>query len=131
MAVKIKVHAKGLLDYVKAGKGAMQQVRKAMSRVLNVGRKEARQRISQDFGVRTGFLRRQARRMQTKVTVSKTEIKGEVKPIPRLMNIFEHGATLAKGRGTLRPRPVVAPGQQAMDHAASREFNQVLAEVGK
>ena len=129
--IKVKVHAAGLLIYAKAGKEAVQKVRKAMYRVLNAGRTEARRRISADFGVRTGFLRRQARKMQTKTTIRASEIKGEVKPIPRLMNIFEGGATLAHGRGTLRPRPVVAPGRVSMETAAVQEFNRILSEVGK
>jgi hypothetical protein len=69
--------------------------------------------------------------MQTKVSVRAAEIKGQVTPIPRLMNIFEGGATLAHGRGILRPRPVVGPGQRAMDAVASKELEQVLREVGK
>jgi hypothetical protein len=102
-----------------------------MRRVLNVGRTTARRRIASEFQSRTGFLRRQSRKMQTKVTVRAEEIKGNVTPIPRLMNIFEGGATLAKGRGILRPRPVVAPGNAAMDAIATKELSQVLAEVGK
>lgn len=131
MAVKLKVHAAGLLDYAKEGRAAVKRIRVAMRRILNVGRKEARQRITAEFQVRTGFLRRQARRMQTKVTIRAAEIRGQVTPIPRLMNIFESGATLAHGRGMLRPRPVVAPGQQAMEAVAHKEFNQVLHEVGQ
>lgn len=131
MAIRMRTYGVGLLNYAKAGKEAVVKVRKAMRRVLNVGRKEARQRISSEFGVRTGFLRRQARKMQTKVTVRAAEIKGQVTPLPRLLNIFEGGATLAQGRGLLRPRPVVGPGQQAMETVARDEFNQVLAEVGK
>jgi hypothetical protein len=131
MAVHVKVVAPGLLNYAQAGKDAVQKVRKGMSKVNNAGRTEARRRISADFGVRTGFLRRQARKMQTKVTIKSSEIKGEVKPIPRLMNIFEGGATLAHGRGMLRPRPVVAPGRVSMEAAAVKEFTQILGEVGK
>lgn len=131
MAVRIKLHGEGLLNYAKEGKAALVKIRKAMRRVLNVGRKEARQQIASEFAVRTGFLRRQARKMQTKVSVKGYEIKGQVTPLPRLLNIFESGATLAHGRGMLRPRPVVAPGQRAMDAVARDEFNQVLAEVGK
>ncbi len=131
MAIQVKVHAAGLLDYAKEGKAAVQRIRKAMSVVLNAGRTEARRRISSDFGVRTGFLRRKSRSMQTKVTIKNAEIKGQVTPLPRLLNIFEGGATLARGRGHLRPRPVVAPGQKAMDAVAFQEFNKVLQEVGK
>jgi len=127
MAVRIKVHAAGLLNYAKEGKAALVRIRKTMRRVLNVGRKAARQKIASEFAVRTGFLRRQARKMQTKGY----EIRGQVTPLPRLLNIFEGGATLAHGRGILRPRPVVGPGQQAMDAVAHDEFDKVLAEVGQ
>lgn len=131
MAVHLKLHGVGLLNYAKEGREAIGKIRKAMRRVLNVGRKVARQSIASEFGVRTGFLRRQARKMQTKVSVKAAEIKGQVTPIPRLMNIFESGATLAHGRGLLRPRPVVAPGQRAMDAVAGKELQQVLNEVGR
>lgn len=131
MRVRAKIHAPGLLNYAKAGKEAVKQIRKVMRKVLNVGRTEARRRIAAEFTPRTGFLRRQARKMQTKVTVRAAEIKGQVKPIPRLMNIFEGGATLAHGRGILRPRPVVGPGQQAMEAVAGKELEQILREVGR
>lgn len=131
MAVKIKVQASGLLDYAKEGREAVTKIKKSMRRITNAGRTEARRRIAAEFTPRTGFLRRQSRKMQTKVSVNAAEIKGRVLPIPRLMNIFERGATLAHGRGILRPRPVVAPAQQAMDMLASTALNQILAEVGK
>ena len=131
MAVSVKVHAAGLLNYAKAGREAVQKIRKAMRQVLNVGRTTARQRIASQFVSRTGFLRRQSRKMQTKVTVKSDIIKGNVTPIPRLMNIFEGGATLAQGRGFLRARPVVGPGQQSMDAVAQKILGQVLNEVGK
>lgn len=131
MAVQVKIHAAGLLDYAKAGKEAVQKIRKAMRRVLNVGRTASRQRIASEFKVHTGLLRRKARSMQTKVSVTAGEIKGRVMPLPRLLNIFEFGATLTHGRGFLRPRPVVAPGQRAMDAVASKEFEKVLQEVGR
>ena len=129
--VQIKVNGAGLLDYAKAGKEAVQEIRKAMSLVLNVGRKEARQRISSDFGMRTGSLRRQARKIQTKASIKAAEIKGQITPLPRLLNIFEHGATLAHGRGILRPRPVVAPAGNAMESIAEGEFDKVLRKVGQ
>ena len=130
MAIKVTVHAAGLLDYAKAGKEAVRKIRRAMRVVLNVGRTEARRRISADFDVRTGLLRRKARSMQTKVTVKSAEISGKVTPLPRLLNIFESGATLSHGRGLLRPRPVVAPAQDKINEAAHTALNQVLAEVG-
>lgn len=158
MGVQMKVHAAGLLDYAKAGKEAVKRIKVAMRRVLNVGRKEARQRIASEFNSRSGFLRRQSRKMQTKVIVKSYEIKGKVTPIPRLMNIFENGATvpfrnnlpkkgtairfLSEGepvfyRATqingfhLRPRPVVAPARRAMEAVAHKEFDQILREVGQ
>lgn len=131
MSVGMKVVRSGLLDYAKEGKEAIKRIRVAVRRVVNVGRKEARQRISADFGVRTGFLRRQARKLQTSVSIKGYEIKGKVTPIPRLMNIFEGGATLAFGRGILHPRQVVTPAQKAMDAVAFKELDQVLQEAGK
>lgn len=129
--VTVKVNGAGLLDYAKAGREAVKEVKKAVGRVLNAGRKEARQRISADFGVRTGFLRRQARRMQTKTTVTQAEVKGRVTPLPRLLNIFEHGAQLSNGRGYLRPRPVIAPARTVMEKQAPEEFERILRQVGK
>ena len=131
MAVIIlKVNGAGLLNYAKEGKEAIKRIRVAMRRVLNVGRKEARQQIAGQFVRRTGFLARQARKIQTKVTVKAAEVKGQVTPLPRLMNIFERGATLAKGRGFLRPRPVVGPAGKSMEAIAEQEFAKVLSEVG-
>lgn len=131
MAFQVKVNGTGLLNYAKAGREAVVEVKKAMRRVLNAGRNEARRQISSQFRVRTGYLRRQARKMQTKVSVKAAEIKGQVSPIPRLMNIFEGGATLANGRGHLAPRPVVAPASRTMEGIAVPEFDKVLRGVGK
>lgn len=131
MAFQVKVNGAGLLNYAKAGREAVAEVKKAMRRVLNAGRTEARRQISAQFRVRTGFLRRQSRKMQTKVSVKAAEIKGQVSPIPRLMNIFEGGATLAYGRGHLAPRPVVAPASRTMEGMAEAEFDKVLRGVGK
>jgi hypothetical protein len=129
--VKINVRPFGLVNYTEAGKDAVKKIRKAMFVVLNAGRKEARQRITADFTVRTGVLRRDARKMQNRVTIKASQVIGRVKPLPRLMNIFEHGATLARGRGILRPRPVIAPGEAAMERIAHKELDQILNEVGK
>jgi hypothetical protein len=131
MAISTKVHAVGLLNYAKEGKGAVTTIKKKMRTISNAGRTEARRRIAAEFVPRTGFLRRQSRKMQTKVSVKSAEISGRVVPIPRLMNIFEHGATLTKGRGVLRARPVVGPAQETMNSVATRELTQVLQEVGK
>lgn len=131
MAVSVKVHAVGLLNYAKEGKGAIQKIRKSLGTVLNYGRTVARQNIASKFRVRTGRLKKQARNMRTIVTVNGGEIRGQVKPLPNLLNIFEHGATLTHGRGMLAPRPVVFPAQRAMDGAAKKALGEVLDGVGK
>lgn len=131
MAVTTKIHAIGLLNYAKEGKDAVQGIRKAMGQVLNHGRTVARQAIASKFVKRTGTLAKQARGMRTSVIVNGGEIKGQVRPLPNLLNIFEHGATLAHGRGALAPRPVVFPAQRAMDGAANKALTEVLARVGK
>ena len=128
--VTVKPNVRGLLNYAKAGKQAVGEIKKAVRTVLNLGRKTARQQISSQFGTRTGFLRRQSRKMQTSVTVKSYEISGRVSPIPRLMNIYERGATLARGRGYLHPRPVVGPAAQAMEPAAVRVLTAVINKVG-
>lgn len=130
-SVKVTVDRSGLLNYAKAGRDAVREVKKVVRQVLNMGRKEARQRISGDFGTRSGFLRRQSRRMQTGVTVTQAEVKGRVSPIPRLMNIYEHGATLSYGRGHLRPRPVVQPAADVMARQAPEAFERIVKEIGK
>ena len=129
--VMIKVNGTGLLDYAKAGREAVRDVKKVVRQVLNVGRKEARQQISSQFTRRTGYLNRQSRRMQTKAVVTQAEVKGRVSPIPRLMNIFEHGATLSNGRGTLRPRPVITPAGEVMERDAHKMFEQLVRGIGK
>ncbi len=131
MAISTKVHAVGLLNYAKEGREAVTKIKKAMRTIANAGRTEARRRIASEFRTRTGFLRRQSRKMQTQVSVKSAEISGRVVPIPRLMNIFESGATLAHGRGMLRARPVVGPAQTAMNSLAAKELVHVLGEVGK
>lgn len=129
--VSIRLNVKGLLDYAKAGKEAVTKIKKALRTTLNAGRTKARQEISSEFTVRTGFLRRQSRKMQANVSVRAAEIKGRVAPLPRLLNIFERGATLANGRGFLKPRPVIGPASVTMEQRAHKELNDVLAEVGK
>lgn len=131
MAVAVRMNRSGLLNYAQSGKEALRAVRKAMYRVMNAGRRVARQKIRSEFQTRTGFLRRQAGKMRPKVNVRSYEIKGEVKPIPRLMNIFEGGATLAQGRGFLRARPVVGPGQEAINKTAQDELGKVMAGIGR
>jgi hypothetical protein len=128
--ISITVNGAGLLDYAKAGKEAVQNIKKAMRVVLNVGRTEARHRIADQFTIRTGLLHRQAGQIQTSVTVTAAVVLGKVKPLPRLLNIFEHGATLAHGRGFLHPRPVIAPAAQAMEDVAEGIFDDVLHKVG-
>lgn len=129
--VQIKVIARGLLNYAREGREAVRAIRKASFKALNAGRRIARQQIRGQFQVRTGFLRRQAGKMRSKVTIRDYEITGQVTPIPRLMNIFEHGTTLAQGRGFLRPRPVVRPGQEAIDKTGREEFDKIMASIGK
>lgn len=128
--VELRVDGSGLLNYAAAGRKAVGEVRKTVRQLLNLGRKEARQKIGAEFTPRTGFLRRQARRMQTKATVSRSEVRGRVSPLPRLLNIFEGGATLAYGRGRLRPRPVVGPAQEVMVREARTVFDRLLKQVG-
>lgn len=130
-SVTVKVDNSGLLNYAKAGREAVRDVKKVVRQVLNMGRKEARQRVSSEFDTRTGYLRRQARRMQTAVKVTQAEVKGRVSPLPRLMNIFEHGATLANGRGYLRPRPVVQPAADVMERQAPEAFERIVKGIGK
>lgn len=129
--IRLRVNGAGLLDYAKAGKEAFKRVKKAMSKVLNAGRTSARREIASQFQVRTGRLKAAARKMQTRVTIKASEVKGQISPLPLLLNIFEHGATLSHGRGFLRPRPVIAPASTKMEEMADKEFNTVLAEVGK
>lgn len=129
--IQVKAIARGLLDYAKEGREAARAIRKAMYRALNAGRRVARQRISGEFHARTGFLRRAAGRMRPEVGVRDYEIGGKVTPIPRLMNIFEHGATLAQGRGFLHERPVVGPGQEAIDKAGREELDKIMAGIGR
>lgn len=130
--VKTKLVAPGLLNYVNLGKVAVKDCKKAVRKALEFGRKEARRQISANFVSRTGILKRKASSMRTKdVSVKSYEITGRVHPLPRLLNIFEYGATLAHGRGTLRPRPVVQPAQAAMDRGAFKEFDEVMHGIGK
>jgi hypothetical protein len=129
--IEIKLIAHGLLDYAKEGREAVRAIRKAMYKALNAGRRIARQQIRSQFQVRTGFLRRQAGKMRPKVTIRDYEISGKVTPIPRLMSIFEGGATLAHGRGFLHPRPVVGPGQSAIDQTGQDELQKIMAGIGR
>ena len=132
MAVAIKMHAVGLLNYAKAGKTAVQRIKVAMRTVTNTGRTAARRTIAASFGTVSGGLKRQARAMQTKVDVNTGQIKGRVTPLPNLLNIFEHGASRTNpNRGIIRPRPVVGPAQSRMNIAAEQELKKVLEQVGK
>ena len=129
--VKIVLKGFNLIQYAKQGREAVKGVRRAISRALNAGRTTARQKIASEFDTRTGFLRKRARAMRTRVTVSRSEVSGKVGPVPRLMNIFEGGAVLAHGRGILRPRPVVGPAGEQMQSKAEQEIQAVLAQVGR
>ncbi len=145
--IRTKFRAVGLLNYAKQGKEALKAIKRALYKSLNAGRRVARQQISSQFQVRSGGLKRQAGRMRPQLGIFKQlrarrggpskgsttpyEIGGRVTPIPKLMNIFEGGATLARGRGFLRPRPVVGPGQEAIDQAATREFQKIMHGIGR
>lgn len=132
MAVTMKLHAVGLLNYAKESKTAVQQIKVAMRRVANTGRTAARQKIAASFRKRTGTLQQQSRRMQAKVDVKAGEIKGRVTPLPNLLSIFEHGASRSNpNRGVIRPRPVVGPAQSRMNISAEQELKKVLEGVGK
>jgi hypothetical protein len=129
--VGLRVDRSSLLDYVRAGRAAVKTIRASVRRIINAGRREARQRIAAEFTPRTGFLRRQSRRMQTKVDVKSYEIKGRVTPIPRIMNIFEGGARLSNGRGFLRARPVVAPARRVLEKQAPEAIQKILADLAR
>lgn len=132
MAVTIKLHAAGLLNYAKAGRLAVQRIKVAMRKIANVGRTAARQKIASSFRERTSTLKKQARAMQTKVDANTGQIKGRVTPLPNLLNIFERGATRSNpNRGIIRPRPVVGPAQSRMNISAEQELKKVLDQVGK
>lgn len=128
--ITINVDGKGLLDYAKAGREAVNAVKKGVRLVMNAGRKEARQKIAGQFARRTGVLMRQSRRMQTPVSVNQAEIRGRILPIPRLMNIFERGAHLRNG-GYLSPRPVITPAASLMEKQAPAEFHKIMSGIGK
>lgn len=158
--VRINVNISGLLNYSKTGLDALKEVRRETRKALNVGRTKVRQLINSQFQTRTGVLKRQARRMQTKATVQQAEIFGRVSPIPNLMNIFDHGAqvparVLAPKRAkalrfvlpsqsapvfamsanlgpfSLRPRPVIQPAANVMGKDALERFRSLLRRVGK
>jgi hypothetical protein len=130
-SVTVRINAEGLLNYSKSGLEAFKEVKKTTGKIMNAARKEVRQRISSEFQRRTGFLNRQARRVRTKNFVGQAEIYGRVSPIPRLMNIFEYGATLSSGRGYLRPRPVVRPAGDVMERQAPEAFERIVRQIGK
>lgn len=127
--ISVRVRQSALSDFLALGPRAIRRIRQAMSRIGNVGRREARSRISAQFRVRTGGLRRAARRMKIVTTVRRSEISARVSPLPRLLNIYEGGAVLAHGRGILAPRPVVGPAQIEMQRAAQTEIEQALRDL--
>ena len=157
--IQIKVNGAGLLNYAQAGRDAGLAIQQAMRRVLNVGRTAVRRQIAAQFTRRTGFLARQSRKMQTKVSVKASEIKGQITPLPRLLNIFEHGAQVPArtnapknghvirfvippqapifatgsriGAFRLAPRPIIAPASRSMEAMAKGEFGKVLQGMGK
>lgn len=129
MAIRIRATAPGLVNFVNAGRIATDEVKKTMRAVLNVGRTTLRQEIAAQFRVRTGRLRADARKTQTRVSIKRSEIKGQITPLPRLLNVFEGGAVLAYGRGILEPRPVIRPASKAMEAMANQEFTAMLGRV--
>lgn len=158
--VRVRVNTHGLLDYAKAGRATLTDVRKAVEHVLSIGRTEARRRITSQFRVRTGRLQGEsARGMKSKVNTQGHGFLGRVAPLPHLMNIFEQGATLpsrtivARSGGVLamptasgevyfgtranipsvklRPRPVILPASQAMEQQGSEWFERVMRRVGR
>lgn len=158
--IRVRVNTHGLLDYAKAGREAVQEVRKAVEHVLSIGRTEARNRITSQFRVRTGRLQMEsARGMKSKINVDGHGFLGRIAPLPHLMNIFEGGATLPArtivprdGRVLsmptaggevyfgmsadipsvrLRPRPVILPASQAMEQKGSAWFERVMRRVGR
>lgn len=157
--VRIRVNTHGLLDYAKAGREAVRDVRRAVEHVLLIGRTEARTKITSQFRVRTGRLQMEsARGMKFKINTDGHAVLGRIAPLPHLMNIFERGATLpartigprsaevlsmptASGAvyfGTsadipstrLRPRPVILPASQAMEQKGSDIFERLMRRVG-
>jgi hypothetical protein len=130
-SVHIKLNMRGVLNYANLGRESKREVTKAIRASLNVGRTQARREIASQFVRRTGALNRQARRMQTKTSVTSDTVAGKVTPLPRLLNIFERGATLARGRGILRPRPVVAPASKDMTADAIVRLGNVIHGIGK
>jgi hypothetical protein len=132
MAISIKMRAVGLVNYAQAGTKTAQRIKQVMRKVANAGRTAARRTIASSFISRSGGLKKQSGRMQTKVDVNTGRIAGRVTPLPNLLNIFERGATRRNpNRGIIRPRPVVGPAQLVMNQAGAKEIEQVLREVGK
>lgn len=158
--IRVRVNTHGLLDYAKAGRAAVQDVRRAVEYTLSVGRTEARTQIRAQFRARTGrLLRESARGMKSKISVEGHGFLGRIAPLPHLMNIFEGGATLpartivpksgrvlsmptASGEVyfgmsadipsvSLRPRPVILPASQAMEQKGSEFFERVMQRVGQ
>lgn len=131
MRIHLKIDTSQLLNYVNHGKVTLREIRRAMYAATGRGRKIVVERVKNQFQVRTGRLSGQARQVKSRVTVNAGLIKGTVGPLPHLTAVYEHGATLAHGRGYLHPRPIVRPASEAMRERAEREIERVLAHVSK
>lgn len=95
-AISIKVDSTNLINFAEAGKVTFTELKEAMRPVANMGRTSVRQGISSSFVNRTGRLRSDARRIRTTNTAKETKVSAKVGPMPRLLNIFEHGATIPR-----------------------------------
>lgn len=89
---------------------AVEESRKEMAKsirdILREGRNFAKDRIRSQFRRRTGTLFRAASGMKVSATVSRARINGTVTPKPKLLNIYEHGATIPSQ--TIEPTKGVA-----------------------
>ena len=147
-----------LLDYAKAGKVALKDLKIAMRKVGNAGRASVRQLIASQFGSRTGVLRKQARAIRVTATARESIVSARVGPLPNLLNIYEHGAKLPRrevrlrnasvfrfmvkgevvfARGTmliggvsLAPRVVMGPSLRRMEAVAREEVGHILDRIG-
>lgn len=152
MKLTLKIDQSRFQSYLDIGKKAQQRIRTVMRAVANIGRKEARHKISTQFRRRTGRLHKDARRIRTTVNVRPGLVSAKVGPMPRLLNIFEHGATIPAreimpkrrkalklrgqeifargpiqvGAAVLQPRPVMKPALGEMDKLAMIELTNVL-----
>lgn len=131
MRIHLRINTSQLLNYVNHGKLTVREIRRAMYAATGRGRKTVVERVRNQFQVRTGRLRSQAREVKARVTVNAGLIKGTVGPLPHLTAVYEHGATLAQARGYLHPRPIARPASESLRDRAEREIERVLANLSK